>query len=111
MATITKRNGRWQARVRRKGFPTQTKTFSQKKDAQIWVRHVEVKNVRGFSFISTRTSVFLLFFLKSGFPIFSLRLISPSQFRYFAAQAGVAKRSAMMVSMRVILVFTVRLPA
>lgn len=43
MATITKRNGRWQARVRRKGFPTQTKTFSQKTDAQKWVRHVEVK--------------------------------------------------------------------
>ena len=43
MATITKRNGRWQARVRRKGFPTQTKTFSQKTDAQKWGRHVEVK--------------------------------------------------------------------
>ena len=43
MATITKRNGRWQARIRRKGFPTQTKTFSQKTDAQKWVRHVEVK--------------------------------------------------------------------
>ena len=43
MATITKRNRRWQARVRRKGFPTQTKTFSQKTDAQKWVRHVEVK--------------------------------------------------------------------
>lgn len=35
MATITKRNGRWQARVRRKGFPTQTKTFSQKIDAAV----------------------------------------------------------------------------
>lgn len=43
MATIISRNGKWQARVRRKGFPTQTKTFSKKTDAQKWVRHVEVK--------------------------------------------------------------------
>ena len=43
MATIILRNGKWQARVRRKGFPTQTKTFSKKTDAQKWVRHVEVK--------------------------------------------------------------------
>ena len=43
MATIIMRNGKWQARVRRKGFPTQTKTFSYKTDAQKWVRHVEVK--------------------------------------------------------------------
>ena len=43
MATITKRNGKWQARVRRKGFPTQTRTFSQKTDAQRWIRHIEIK--------------------------------------------------------------------
>lgn len=43
MATITKRNGRWQARVRRKGFPTQTKTFASKASAQRWVRHTEVQ--------------------------------------------------------------------
>ena len=43
MATITKRNGRWQARVRRKGFPTQTKTFANKTSAQRWVRHTEVQ--------------------------------------------------------------------
>ena len=43
MATITKRNGRWQARVRRKGFPTQTKTFSQKGDAERWVRQTEIQ--------------------------------------------------------------------
>ena len=43
MATITKRNGRWQARVRRTGFPTQTKTFANKTSAQRWVRHTEVQ--------------------------------------------------------------------
>ena len=43
MATISKRNGRWQARVRRAGFPTQTKTFSQKQDATRWVRQTEIK--------------------------------------------------------------------
>jgi integrase len=43
MATITKRNGRWQARVRRKGFSTQTKTFSQKGDAERWVRQTEIQ--------------------------------------------------------------------
>ena len=43
MATITKRNGRWQARVRRKGFPTHTKTFANKTSAERWVRHTEVQ--------------------------------------------------------------------
>ena len=32
MASLTKRNGKWQARVRRKGFPTQTKSFTHKND-------------------------------------------------------------------------------
>jgi hypothetical protein len=68
MATIIMRNGKWQARVRRKGFATQTKTFSQKTDALKWARHVEVK-------IETHE----------------------------LPQAGVANRSAMMVSMRVII--------
>ena len=43
MATITKRSGKWQARVRRKGFSTQTKTFSQKGDAERWVRQTEIQ--------------------------------------------------------------------
>lgn len=43
MATISKRDGRWQARVRRVGFPTQTKTFSQKQDATRWVRKTEIQ--------------------------------------------------------------------
>ena len=43
MATITKRNGRWQARVRRKGFPTKTKTFANNTSAERWLRHTEVE--------------------------------------------------------------------
>lgn len=44
MATITKReSGKWQAKVRRKGYPTQTKTFSTKKEANKWVRDIETK--------------------------------------------------------------------
>ncbi len=43
MATITKRGDRWQARVRKKGFTDQTKTFANKTSAQRWVRHTEVQ--------------------------------------------------------------------
>jgi integrase len=42
MGTITKRGElQWQAKVRRKGFPTQSRTFSYKEDAEKWVRGVE----------------------------------------------------------------------
>ena len=44
MATITKRdNGKWQAKCRRKGFPTQSKTFAKKADAIKWARDIEAK--------------------------------------------------------------------
>ena len=49
MATFTKRNGqrgiRWEARVRRLNYPTLTKTFSLKTDAEAWAiateRHLD----------------------------------------------------------------------
>lgn len=42
MGTITKRGElQWQAKVRRMGFPTQSRTFSYKEDAEKWVRTVE----------------------------------------------------------------------
>lgn len=42
MATITNRGPyQWQAKVRRKGFPTQTRTFDYKADAEAWARDVE----------------------------------------------------------------------
>jgi len=42
MATIGKRaNGQWQAKVRRKGWPTQSATFPTKKKAQDWAHRTE----------------------------------------------------------------------
>jgi integrase len=38
MATIRQRNDRWQAIVKRQGYPTQSKTFTLKKDAEKWAR-------------------------------------------------------------------------
>lgn len=41
MASIRNRNGKWQARVVRKGIPTIAKTFLIKSDAEKWARQVE----------------------------------------------------------------------
>lgn len=41
MATFRKRAGKWQARIQRKGYPDQTKTFSHRADALAWARMVE----------------------------------------------------------------------
>ena len=42
MATYTKRSSRqWQAKVRKKGFPVQTKIFANKARAQKWAIQVE----------------------------------------------------------------------
>jgi integrase len=38
MATIRERNGRWQCIIKRKGYPLQSKTFMQRKDAERWGR-------------------------------------------------------------------------
>lgn len=53
MATITKRGeGQWQAKVRKKGYQDQTKTFSTKVKAEQWARMVESEMDRGV-FMST----------------------------------------------------------
>lgn len=41
MAAISERNGRFLVRVRRRGFPTVTKTFTRRSDAAAWGRRVE----------------------------------------------------------------------
>ena len=41
MASFTKRNGRWRARVRRSGLPSLTKSFPTKTLALKWSRKVE----------------------------------------------------------------------
>lgn len=49
MASFTKReNGKWQAKIRRKGQRTISKTFNSKALAQRWARDVENKIDRGF---------------------------------------------------------------
>jgi len=47
MASLRKRNNRWEVRVRRSGQPTQTKTFTLKSDAQQWAREVEIALEKG----------------------------------------------------------------
>ena len=47
MASIRQRNGKWQARVARKGHPTQVQTFATRSEAQRWARKVEVEIDRG----------------------------------------------------------------
>ena len=52
MASIKEReSGYWQAKVRRKGWPTQSKTFSTKTAAETWARAVESEMDKGM-FIS-----------------------------------------------------------
>jgi len=41
MATIRQRGNTWQAIVKRKAYPTQSKSFDLKKDAERWARHQE----------------------------------------------------------------------
>ncbi len=47
MAVISQRGKYWQARVRRKGWPSETKSFQTKTAAEIWARDVESKMDRG----------------------------------------------------------------
>jgi len=41
MATITKRTNGWSAQIRRKGYPSQTRTLATRADAQAWAREQE----------------------------------------------------------------------
>ena len=43
MATIRKRKHKYQAQIRRSGFPTITKSFHMLKDAQEWSRQMEIQ--------------------------------------------------------------------
>jgi integrase len=47
MASFRQRNGKWQARVFRDGYPDLAKTFQSKIDAERWARSVEVSLDRG----------------------------------------------------------------
>lgn len=47
MASIGYRNNRWQVRVRRKGHPTETRSFATRQDAERWARGLETDMDRG----------------------------------------------------------------
>ncbi len=47
MATIRKRNGKYQVQVRRKGFPPASRSFHKRADADEWARHMESQADRG----------------------------------------------------------------
>ncbi|QQK02096.1 hypothetical protein [Burkholderia anthina] len=51
MASIRQRDGKWQVRVRRRGFADEAKTFNTRTDAERWARSVETEMDRG-SFVS-----------------------------------------------------------
>lgn len=43
MAAIRKRGGKHEVQIRRKGYSALTRSFGQRKDAETWVRQMEVK--------------------------------------------------------------------
>ena len=43
-----RKSGHWQVQVRKKGYPTQTKSFSSKAAAAQWVRSIEYEMDQGF---------------------------------------------------------------
>lgn len=47
MATFRQRLGKWQARVRIKGFPIETRSFNTKIEAQKWAREIESSMDKG----------------------------------------------------------------
>lgn len=59
MGSIRKRNGKYQAQVRRTGAPPVSKTFTQKKDALVWVRGLEARIDVGDTSIKTPRTITL----------------------------------------------------
>lgn len=56
MATIRKKGDyQWHVQVRKKGYPTQTKTFTTRSDAERWGRETEVEIERGLFFNRARS--------------------------------------------------------
>ena len=48
MATLRRlKSGRWQAQVRKHGFPARTKSFSARDDAHRWARETELAMEQG----------------------------------------------------------------
>lgn len=53
MATFRQRNGKWQARVQKKGYQAVTKSFNTKSDATKWAKQIETELDKG-SFVNTQ---------------------------------------------------------
>jgi hypothetical protein len=47
MATFEKRGQYWRAKVRRRGFPEQSRSFDTRSKAEVWARSVESEMDRG----------------------------------------------------------------
>jgi integrase len=47
MASIRRRSGKWQAQIRRDGLHNLSRTFTSKRDAEVWARDAEAKIDRG----------------------------------------------------------------
>ena len=61
MATIRKRgNLQWEARIRKRGYPTTGKTFETKADAEAWARQIESEMDRGILFHAQKQKIPLL---------------------------------------------------
>ncbi len=51
MATIRKRgNLQWEAQIRKRGFPSQTKTFNTKVEAEAWAKMISQRCAEEFGF-------------------------------------------------------------
>ena len=59
MGSIRKRNGKFQAQVRREGVKPISKTFLTKKDAEVWVRRIEVRIDAGDTNVSAPKAITL----------------------------------------------------
>ena len=61
MASFRKRNsGQWQAQVRKKGYPTQTKSFVTRAAAAQWVRSIEYEMDQGLCLANSDRSRWLI---------------------------------------------------
>ena len=56
MATFQQRGSKWLARVRKSGFPSQSKTFSSKRTAQVWAMQLEYGFETGIAGLPDKTT-------------------------------------------------------
>lgn len=59
MGTIRKRNGKFQAQIRRDGVPPLSKTFTMNKNAIVWVRGIEARIDIGETYVAAPKAITL----------------------------------------------------